>query len=186
MSGFRSEYLDTFLKLDAAQRAAKDAAIEDTKGYPDGIYLLSAFYEYPVHALCQSTSRVLSHHASVLLRHKKFSSEMVEYLALQHTHVQRSIVAGVKFNLPPVFMALVVVNQNDLIDEVHFACSPGGTKPTRKAIREAREHYFPDEIKVLTEDRNCRKSRLMKLKAKKSATRGKQLSDEETEERKRL
>jgi len=83
-------------------------------------------------------------------------------------------------------MALIVVDQNDLIDEVHFACSPGGTKLTKKAIRQAREHYFADELKVLTEEWNCRKSRLEELKAKRSATRGKQLSDEETEERKRL
>jgi hypothetical protein len=83
-------------------------------------------------------------------------------------------------------MALVIVDQKDRTDEVHFASSPGGEKPTRKAIRQARELYIPDEMKMLQEEWSCRKKRLGELKAKRAASRGKQLSDEETEERKRL
>jgi hypothetical protein len=83
-------------------------------------------------------------------------------------------------------MALIVVDQNDKIDKVHFACSPGGEKSTRITIHQARKECFPEEIKALTDDWEARKARLAVLNEKKADIRGNQISDAETAERKFL
>jgi hypothetical protein len=76
------DYLNTYFK------------VETVKGLPDSISIMESAYSFPTNVIRQAAARILSEEATLTFRNTRCTAATLEYLSIQHQHIQSSVVRG--------------------------------------------------------------------------------------------